>query len=40
MDEEAITELETRLFHEENQLEKLELEAQQQAEQVRYMETR
>ena len=38
MDEEAITELETRLFHEENQLEKLELEAQQQAEQVRYME--
>ena len=38
VDEEAVAELETRLRHEEEQLEKLEYEAQQQAEQVRYME--
>ena len=38
MDEETAAELETRLYHEEEQLEKLEHEAQQQAEQVRYME--
>ena len=37
-DKEAVTELENRLLNEEEQLEKLEHEAQQQAEQVRYME--
>ena len=38
IDEEAAAELESRLHHEEEQLEKLEYEAQQQAERVRYME--
>lgn len=38
IDKEAVTELENRLLNEEEQLEKLEHEAQQQAEQVRYME--
>jgi septation ring formation regulator EzrA len=37
-EKEAVTELEDRLLNEEEQLEKLEHEAQQQAEQVRYME--
>ena len=38
IEKEAVTELEDRLLNEEEQLEKLEHEAQQQAEQVRYME--
>lgn len=38
IEKEAVTELENRLLNEEEQLEKLEHEAQQQAEQVRYME--
>lgn len=38
IEKEAVTELEDRLLNEEEQLEKLEHETQQQAEQVRYME--
>lgn len=38
IEKEAVTELEDRLLNEEEQLEKLEHEAQQQAEQIRYME--
>lgn len=38
IDKETVTELENRLLNEEEQLEKLEQEARQQAEQVRYME--